>query len=161
MSKIKQLLKENDNVLVFDVDGVLAVQEWGEYNHFDMTDGDWSIMSLNDHYFYTEKFVSKKMQDYLKDKDMSKVYVITKSYTSNEDESKVYFCNQYYNIPKEHVFTVKSDEEKLSVFKDIANKYPDTIPHKIIMVEDTVSILNEIRENTPYSTVHISSFLDL
>jgi len=161
MSKIKNLLKETDNVLVFDVDGVLAVQEWGEYNHFDLTDEEWAKMSLNDYHFYTEEFVSKKMQNYLKDKDMSKVFVITKSYTPNEDESKIYFCNKYYNIPKDHIFTVKSNEAKLDVLIKISKAFPNINPHKILMIEDTVSILNDIKENTNFSTIHISSFLDI
>ena len=43
ISQIKRLLQESDIVRVFDVDGVLALQEWGEYNHFDLSDEEWAI----------------------------------------------------------------------------------------------------------------------
>ena len=41
MSRIKELLKDNNSVLVFDVDGVLAVLEFGERNHFGLNDEEW------------------------------------------------------------------------------------------------------------------------
>ena len=31
MSKIKELLRADDSVLVFDIDGVLALSEFGDY----------------------------------------------------------------------------------------------------------------------------------
>ena len=42
MSKIKQLLRSDDSILVFDVDGVLAILEFGEYNHYEMNDRLWN-----------------------------------------------------------------------------------------------------------------------
>ena len=161
MSKIKQLLLEKDNVLVMDVDGVLALQEWGEYNHFDLSDEEWSIMANKEKHFYGENLVSRRMQDYLSDKDPNLLFVISKAYTENEDESKVYFCHEYYWIPEDHIFFVRSDAEKVEVFKKIVAMFPNLPKHKIIMIEDTVSILNDIKEQTDCSTVHISSFLDL
>jgi len=161
MSKIKQLLMEKDNVLVLDVDGVLALQEWGEYNHFDLSDEEWTVMATEQKHFYREELVSKKMQSYLSDKDPDLLFVISKAYTENEDESKVYFCNNYYRIPKDHIFFVRSDSQKVEVFKKIIAMFPNVPKHKKIMIEDTVSILNDVKEQTGCSTVHISSFIDL
>ena len=161
MSKIKQLLMEKDNILVMDVDGVLALQEWGEYNHFDLSDEEWTVMATEQKHFYGEHLVSKKMQAYLSDKDPEKLFVISKAYTDNEDESKVYFCHTYYNVPEEHIFFVRSDSEKVEVFKKIIAMFPAVPKHKKIMIEDTVSILNDVKEQTGCSTVHISSFIDL
>ncbi|MBR3280791.1 MAG: hypothetical protein IKI57_02935 [Clostridia bacterium] len=161
MSKIKQLLMEKDNVIVMDVDGVLALQEWGEYNHFDLSDEEWSVMANEQEHFYGEELVSKKMQAYLADKDPDLLFVISKAYTKNEDESKVYYCSTYYPIPRDHIFFVRSDKEKVEVFKKIIAMFPNVPNHKKIMIEDTVSILNDIKEQTGCATVHISSFLDL
>ena len=160
-SKIKELLRQTDNVLIFDIDGVLAVQEWGEYNHFDLTDNEWSIMAATQSNFYTKEYVSPKMQDYLKDKDKSRTYVISKSYTKNEDESKAYFANTFYGIPRENIIMVRDDAAKVDKLIEIMKKYPDLPRYKIIMIEDTVRVLNDVREKTNCATVHISSFLDL
>ena len=43
----------------------------------------------------------------------------------------------------------------------IREKYPELPNYKIIMVEDTVKVLDAIKEKTGCATVHISSFLDL
>ena len=42
MSKIQELLNSDDTILVFDIDGVLARMEFGEYNHYYSSDEDWS-----------------------------------------------------------------------------------------------------------------------
>ena len=62
MSKIKDLLKENDTVLVFDIDGVLAVLEFGKFNHYELDDIEWSKATEAGISYYTEDKVSKKMQ---------------------------------------------------------------------------------------------------
>ena len=77
MSKIKELLKDKESVLVFDIDGVLALMEWGEYNHYNDNDEEWNKMCAEGINTYTENKVSKKMQDFLKNKDMNRIYVIT------------------------------------------------------------------------------------
>ena len=132
MSKIKELLRENDNVLVFDMDGVLAVMEWGEYNHFADTDDEW-IKTHNHHTgtsIYTEQYVSKRMQNYLKDKNMNDVYVISKAYTDPERESKIDFSYNYYGIPKDHVLFVEKNEDKVGVLEGIIKLYPNVPKHK-------------------------------
>ena len=41
MNRIKELLNDEESVLVFDVDGVLAVLEFGERNHYYFSDEEW------------------------------------------------------------------------------------------------------------------------
>lgn len=161
MNKIKRLIKDNNNVLVFDVDGVLALLEWGEHNHFGLLDDEWVKACEEGLNAYTEEVVSHKMQEFLKSKDMSKVYVITTVGNNNEGEFKREFVNKYYNIPKDNVYYVKDNSEKTRRLFDIKEKYPQLEDKQIVMIEDTVGILNDIMEKTNFSTVHISSFLDI
>lgn len=161
MSKIKELLKEKDSVLVFDIDGVLAVCEFGEFTHFALSQEEWDILCNSGKSFYNENMVSQKMQNFLKNKDMSRIYVITAAGSSNEGEDKRNFANKFYNIPRENVFYVYRDKNKLEVLKQIKTKYPELEDYKIVMVDDTCSILNDIMENSNFSTAHISSFLDI
>ena len=73
MSRIKELLNDKNSILVFDVDGVLAVMEFGDRNHYYACDDEWDKQVDNGLNLYTEDKVSKKMQQFLKDKDMNKV----------------------------------------------------------------------------------------
>lgn len=161
MSKIKEILNDTESVIVFDVDGVLALFEWGEYNHYTLTDEEWLEACEKGINNYTEERVSKKMQNFFKGKDMTRMYVITRARSSQEGEFKREFAYKYYNIPKENVYYVEHNKDKTQRLIEISKKYPELDNHHIIMVDDTIKVLNDVFENTSFSTVHISSFLDL
>ena len=161
MSKIKELLKDEESVLVFDVDGVLALMEWGEYNHYNDCDEVWNKICEKGINTYTEDKVSKKMQEFLKDKDMTRCYVITTVGTNNETKFKKQYVEKYYNIPSENVYYVEKNSKKINELKKIKKSYPELEDYKIVMIDDTVEILTDIMLNTSFSTAHISSFLDI
>ncbi len=161
MSRIKELLKSDDSILVFDIDGVLALLEFGEYRHYELDDRSWDIKVEAGENFYTEDKVSKKMQAFLKTKDKSKVYVITTVGSNNEYIFKKDFVKKYYDIEAENVYFVEKNIDKLDKLCEIKNKNKDVDNYKIVMIDDTVDILNYIMDNSDFSTVHISSFLDI
>lgn len=161
MSKIIELLKSKDSVLVFDVDGVLAKMEWGTYNHYEIDDEEWTKACAEGVNTYTEEKVSNKMKNFLKDKNMERIYVITTVGNCNEGEFKREYVNKYYNIPRENVFYVNANSEKRKKLIEIKEKYKELEDYKIVMIDDTVDILNDIMENTNFSTAHISTFLDI
>ena len=160
MSKIKDLLLSDDTVLVFDVDGVLAKLEFGEYNHFE-TDDVWYTGIDNDINFYTENKVIKKMQDFIKRKNIDNIYVITVSKNEKEANIKKEYLINNYNILKENIYFCLKNINKKDKLKLIKEKYKNLEDYKIVMIDDTVEILNDIMDNTNFSTVHISSFLDI
>ena len=162
MSRIKELLNDKNSILVFDVDGVLALLEFGERTHYEMNDELWKEANEKGVNYYTEDKVSKKMQKFLKNKNMDNIYVITTVLdTSNEDEFKKEYVNKYYNIKKENVIYVKNNTEKTPTIIKIKEKYPKLLDEQIIMIDDTTDILSNIMEHTNFSTAHISSFLDI
>ena len=161
MSKINELLKDKNNVLVFDVDGVLAKLEWGKYNHYELDDEAWTQMCAEGTNCYTQECVCNKMQNFLSDKNMDKIYVITKVGNNNEWSFKKEFANKYYNIPQENVYFVEKDSDKKTRLLEIKQKYKEIDDYRIVMIEDSVNVLNDIMNNTNFSTVHVSSFLDV
>ena len=125
MSKIKELLNDKKSVLVFDIDGVLALLEFGKYNHFiALSEEEWNKMSENTN-LYTEDKVSKKMQMFLKDKDMNRVFVVTRVNNTNEIEYKKDYVNKYYNILKDNVYCVMSEDSKVKAINEIRNTFND------------------------------------
>ena len=161
MSRIKELLKDGNSILVFDVDGVLALLEFGERTHYEMNDELWKQANELGINYYTEEKVSKKMQNFLKDKNMNNIYVITTVGNNNEGEFKREYVNKYYNIKKENVIYVSDNSEKTTEIIKIKEKYPNILDEQIIMIDDTTDILSDIMEHTNFSTAHISSFLDI
>ena len=161
MSKIKELIKDKNNILVFDVDGVLATLEWGNHNHYELDDDAWTKICEDGTNCYTEACVCNKMKSFLSDKDMKKIYVVTKVGNNHEGNFKKEFVNKYYNIPQENVYFVEKDCEKKERLSQIKEKYQELEDYQIIMIDDTVNVLNDIMEKTNFSTVHVSSFLDI
>ena len=159
MSKIRELLNDPNSVLVFDVDGVLAVMEWGEYNHYGETDEAWANMQGEGIVFYTEEYAIPKMQEFLKDRDKSRIYVISKVFTDHELEDKKQFLEKCYGIKRENVFSVKSNPDKVSALNAIKEQHPELDDHHLIMIDDTTDVLTMVMDNTPFSTAHVSSFL--
>ena len=157
-SKIRELFNDDKTVYIFDVDGVLAPIEYGEYNHYYYDDEKWALELVKKD-FYEDVKPFKTMQDFLKSKDMSRVYVVTKVMNEIELEQKKKFLKKNYNIDSNNVYLVYKDEEKLNVIKNIQKKYPLLEDKYFVLIEDTVNILSYVMENSSYSTVHISSFL--
>lgn len=160
MNKIKELLKDKKSVLVFDIDGVLAVLEFGKYNHYYASDEDWDKF-VEDNNLYTEDKVSKKMQEFLKDIDKDRVYVITQIGTDKEGIYKKEYAVKYYGIKPENIYFVYRNNDKISKLNEIRNKHPEVEDYQVIMIDDTPDVLTDVQLKTKYSTAHISSFLDI
>ncbi len=160
MTRIKELLNDKESVMAFDIDGVLAIMEWGEHTHFGLIDDDWKKACKEHVIEFGEDKVSKTMLNFIKDKDLNKMYVITKVYGDREGEFKKKFAQKYYGIPEENFYVVNENVNKAKILSKIKTKYPNLEDEKIIMIDDSTEVLNEIMKKTNYSTVHISSFLD-
>ena len=161
MSKIKELLRDKNTILVFDIDGVLAILEFGEYNHYGLlTDEEWNEACKTNN-FYTEDKVSKRMQRFIKERDKCKVYVISKVNNRHEVEHKKEYASKYYGIPLDNIYLVERNYSKIDALNDIKKRNKGIKDSQIVMIDDTDSVLTEVEKNTKYSTAHISTFLDL
>ena len=161
MNRAKELLNDKESVLAFDIDGVLALMEWGEHTHFGETDEEWAASYEKANTLYTEDCVIKKMQEFLKDKDKSHIYCVTKVWNEAELEDKKNFAFNNYGIPKDHVYGVYKNSEKIEVLREIKKKYPDLEDEKLVMIDDTSDILTSVMENSNFSTVHVSTLFDI
>lgn len=158
MSKMKEIFSNPDTVYVFDVDGVLVRMEFGEYNHYTLNDEDWAEAIKSKDFYETMAPIST-MQDFLKDKDMSRVYVATKVMNEIEKQQKIDFLRKHYHILPDHVFEVYHNHEKLEVMKKVQDFYPGLPDKNFVLIDDTVDVLTYVMEHSHFSTVHNSSFL--
>ena len=158
-SKIQQLLKDEKSVLVFDVDGVLAPIEYGEYNHYNDNDEEWAKKLESGVDFYSKVKPFKTIQNYLKKRDMNNIYVITKVMNNQEFLQKQSFLKKNYNIKEDNCYMVFKDRDKLLMLEEIKDKYPDLEDYYIVFIEDTVDNLTYVMNNSKFSTVHITSFM--
>ena len=78
----------------------------------------------------------------------------------NEKEynDKLKFLNKNYSILNENCYMVYKDKEKLDKLKEIQERTKVEDKY-IVMVDDTVDVLNNIMENSQYTTIHVSTFI--
>ena len=84
-NKFDELFQSKDTVYIFDVDGVLARIEYGEYNHYYYDDEAWgkNIYKMN---YYEDYRAIKTMQNFLSDKDMKRVKELEIEMRNKENE---------------------------------------------------------------------------
>lgn len=160
-SRIMELLNNEKSVVVFDIDGVLAAYEDGEYNHNACRDEDWpEYIKANNVYEYTRpiKTIQRFIDQYV---NPERAFVCSVSKSEIEESQKVKFIKKHYNIPEDHIFMVRHRNGKLDVLRKIHTElFPDIMERQVIMVDDTSDVLSNIQDNSSYSTVHISSFIE-
>ena len=159
MSKISSIITNPNSVLVFDVDGVLAKLEFGENTHH-ILEQEWNKINEENINLYNEDKVIMTMRRFIREKNINKIYVITLVQNDNESKFKKMFLNKYYNILINNIYCVKSKQEKINKLLEIGKMYPKLDDENIIMIDDSVEILDEVIKKTNFSTAHISSFLD-
>jgi len=157
--KTKQFLKENAAIYCFDIDGVLAPYEYGENNHNVCLEADWKdYLSKNDIYAHARPV--KTLREFIRTKDVDRIFVITKAASDSEFEKKSTFVIINYQIKRQNIIRVNSAEEKLSKMNELwSNKFKNIPMSSVAMVDDTVDTLNYIQENSNFATMHVSSFL--
>lgn len=161
MSEIKNIIKDEKSILAFDVDGVLAALEFGLYNHYSLNDEEFNKKNEEGINYYTEDLVIKRMQKFLNSKNNERLYIISTIGSENEGKFKKEYILKYYNIKEENIFFVKNDNKKLDLLNKIKEINNISNLKNIVMIDDSINVLNYIMDNSDYSTVHISSFLDL
>ena len=158
MTKINEILESDKSIIAFDVDGVLAPIEYGEYNHYYASDEEWAKEIEKGTDFYKDMRPVNIIKEFIKTKNINNIYVITKVMNKKEFNDKLNFLNKNYNILKENCYMVYKDNEKLDKLKEIQEK--TKVEDKFIaMIDDTVDVLNNIMEHSKYTTIHVSTFL--
>lgn len=153
MSKLIDYLLEDDTVLVFDVDGVLAPYEFGDLVHSACPDDDWeTYVRENDPYAHIDPV--PLIQDLIAAKSPERVFACSVA-MPYEEAGKRAFVTSNYAIPEDHVVMVASKADKLAELGRLAAAF-GVAPLRIALIEDTVKTLDLAYEKG-FCTVHVSS----
>lgn len=156
---LNDILEDNRTIYVFDIDGTLTRFAYGRRNHSVCRSEEWAS---KDHYSNLYQHVPpiRSMQRFIEMIDINKVYINSKAESRKEVLEKIEFCERHYNIkPSNMYFALESNEEKLEILNKIKEK-TGIDEEYIILVDDNVAVLDYVYENSNFTTVHISYFLD-
>ena len=157
MTKLMEYLLEPQTVVVFDIDGVLAVYEFGDLSHSACPDEDWEDY-VRTHDPYASSRPVPQIQRFIKDKGIDHVWACSQA-SDVEAPGKRAFVTRCYELAPSHVVTVAQKAEKVGFLRQLARKLE--IPERrVAIVEDTVKTLDLIVQETDCVTVHVASFFD-
>lgn len=154
MSKVLEYLMKDDVKIVFDVDGVLVPFEFGELRHNGCKDENWEKFVIENKPYDNIRAIPQ-LKRFIDNKGLNHIYACSVS-APYEEENKRDFVVREYGILVENIKFVNDKKDKINFLKQLAMETKDE--NKVAIVEDTVSTLNQIFDNTDFITVHISSF---
>ncbi|MGN0302322.1 MAG: hypothetical protein ACI4BI_05550 [Anaerotardibacter sp.] len=143
-----------DQVVVFDIDGVLASYE---FSHFCHSADIWEEAFISaDNNPYCEVGPLPALQEFIKEMPAEHVFVCSVA-DEYEKEAKQAFVLRHYPIEASHIAFVEDKTKKVSFLEELSQRFPDKA---IALVDDTVKTLDQIHSESNFVTVHITSFFD-
>lgn len=147
----------SDSIVVFDIDGVLAVYEFGDCCHTSAQWGEELFRSVGDNpYCYVNPV--PVLQDFINNMRREDVYVCSVA-EPWERECKAAFVTSHYDVDPSHILFVESKKDKLG---EVINLQDNNPGRQIAIVDDTVKTLDGIwLADRDILTVHVTSFFDV
>lgn len=152
-----------DDMIVFDIDGVLAKFDFQKNNRKCWNENDWSRINITQNP-YNNVVKTRLFDDIIKQKKPEDLCVLSTALTSMEQQNKISFIRkQYSKIPSDQIMFVADDKYKIIVLEALRKSLDNMgkTGKKISMIEDSFSILLSIQEyNHPaIRCFHISDFI--
>lgn len=137
-----------DDIVVFDLDGVLSRYDFEELGIKLITEHKWVRANMQrDMYDFVLK--TNLFDELIKEKNSMDMYVLSTAYTSFEQRNKINFLEREYgNIREDNVVFVARDEFKVDVLQELRDIYDcaGKRDKRIVLIEDTVGIMASVEE---------------
>ncbi|WP_350454197.1 hypothetical protein [Slackia heliotrinireducens] len=155
MTKLIDYLAEPETAVVFDIDGVLCVYEFGDLSHSACPDDDWESYVVNQRP-YDSALPVPVLQRFIQEKGPDRVFACSVA-EDYEASGKLAFVTRNYAIPADHVRLVSSKPEKRAFLEELRDGLG--LPEqRVALVEDTVKTLDALSDGSAFTTVHVTSF---
>ncbi len=158
MSRIWEILKQPDTVLVFDIDGTLISYNYGEYRAHHELDNIVSEEEFTKVDMYNGSRGIPVIRDFLKGKDLNRVYCLSME-PHRHELSKKTAVNLYYGIDPSHIYLVEDHSMKPATLERIA-EIAGVEENRLIFIDDNSKVLRSVEEQTPFYTAHVSIFFE-
>ena len=153
-SRLLDLMRQPETAVVFDIDGVLAVYEFGDVCHAAAPDGSWEeyVVSNNP---YASIPPAPALQRFIAQRDPSRLFACSVA-EPYEEEGKRNFVLRNYAIAPKNIRMVASKDEKVAFLEHVAESLGISRT-QVVLVEDTVKTLDAAQAQG-FTTCHVSTF---
>ncbi len=154
MARAVEFLMQEDTIVAFDIDGVLAPYEFTPRCHSVIDDDEWfELVRTGDPYGKLPPV--QLIQRMIAQKGADDVYVVSVS-SPEEYLGKQRFVTANYAVDPSHIRFVPSKDQKLCALRQIAAER-GVEEAQVAIVEDTVKTLDVIARASSFATIHVSS----
>lgn len=135
-----------NDIVVFDMDGVLSKYEFGEEKIKIMDLKDWVRMNMKrDMYFHTPK--TTLFDELIDEKNPLTVFVLSVAGSSFEQHGKLHFLERNYPfIEQDNVIFVADKSLKVAVMEEMRLAFDNMGKQdtRLVLIEDNVSVMQDI-----------------
>lgn len=135
-----------DDIVVFDIDGVLGKYDFGPLGFKIVDEHKWIIENMKCNMYNTVEKTSL-FDELIEEKNAMDMYILSVALSSYEQENKKEFILRCYpNIREEHIIFVAKPEYKVDVMKRLRCIYDNGKKSKkrIVLIEDNVGTMADI-----------------
>lgn len=137
-----------DDIVVFDMDGVLNKYDFGDLGFKIVTEHEWVRRNMAmDMYSFIKK--TSIFDELIKEKNPMDMYVLSTAYSSFEQNNKINFLDREYGkFREDNIIFVARDEFKVDILKELRTIYDNSKKKdkRIVLIEDTVRIMASVEE---------------
>lgn len=136
----------SDDMIVFDIDGILCKYDFGTLNKKIWEPHDWIRLNLRSNP-YNHAVLTKIFDELIKLKKPDDLCTLSTALSSAEETNKREFLKKNYpKIPQDQVYFVGDDKYKVDVLMELRQSLNNLkmANKKIIMIEDSVSVMASI-----------------
>ena len=158
-----ELFGTEPELVFFDFDGVLSKYQTMESSVGIYPESDWVRWCIEVDDVFKHGGPSKTMQEVVSTLGTNRVAVLSVAETSFEQKQKLEVLKEHYpEFDENAVYFVAKSEYKKMVIQSIYNKHYKYKCHesKIFVVEDSLSVIEDIETNSKFKCKHISYFMD-
>lgn len=144
---MKPLDLKND-IIVFDIDGVLAKYDFGTLGGKIFTEHEWIQRNMQKDMY---KFIQRThlFDELIQEKDSNDLYILSTAFSSFEQNNKIEFLGREYGkFREDNIYFVARDEYKVDILKELREIYDKEgkLYKRIVLIEDSVQIMASVEE---------------
>jgi hypothetical protein len=148
-----------NDVVVFDIDGVLAKYNFPKFERKIFSTDEWISMNMSSNPYEQIERVTF-FDNFMNEMDCNRLYTLSETFTSDEQWNKTAFIKDNFPIREDNIIFVGNKQFKVNVLKEI-RKWHEKEGRRVTLIEDNVEVLASVErlDDKNIRCITISEFL--
>lgn len=135
-----------NDIVIFDIDGVLAKYDFGDLGRKIIPEHEWVVRNMQKDMY---KFIQRThlFDELIHEKNSNDMYILSTAFCSFEQNNKIEFLDrEYEKFREDNIYFVARDEYKVDILKELREIYDKEgkLYRRIVLIEDSVQIMASV-----------------